>query len=196
MGGQSLGPTASAPKSATPRPCILRSRYHDFLADSSSSTMPPNVCGTFLKSQLFGRARDLVHYLDNSLIESKIGVKHIFDAVQKSDPLTHLFDIFADFNKHISIRRGENKSFKNFEGRFASLVFKYSSHGNNNNIPESLTAFFSYQIKNLNTIKGSLSLLMLQRTFRPHPHCLHHPPIRILLQECLLSVLYQLPQVL
>lgn len=83
----------------------------------------------------------LVCYLDDPLIESENGAKHILDAVHKSHPVTLLSYIFADFNKLISARPGDNETFKNFEGCFAALISKFNSHGNNNNLPESLTAF-------------------------------------------------------
>ena len=43
-------------------------RYHDLLANNCANKIPHNVRGTLLKTQLFGRARDLVRSLDPALI--------------------------------------------------------------------------------------------------------------------------------
>lgn len=111
------------------------------LADSSSNKIPPNVRGTSLMAQRFGRARDLVLFFEDLLIENENGAKHVVEARHKSDPLTLLSYIFAHFNKLISARSGDNETFKNIEGRFVALVFNFNLHDNNNNLPESLTAF-------------------------------------------------------
>lgn len=115
--------------------------YHDMLPLNSTNRIAKKVRGILLKSQLFGRARDLVRSLDWSLIQSEEGAEHIVRAIHKSDPLTLLSDIFGDFNRLIVARRGESESFKGFEGRFAALVSKFNSHSVNTSLPESLTAF-------------------------------------------------------
>lgn len=146
MGGKSLRQTALIQKSVTLRPCIF-----------GRAIM---TCWKTARTIRF-RQMSVVHYLSciwsrqrprpfsSRLIESENGAKYIVDAVHKFDPLTVLSHIFAYFNKLISARRGDNETFKNFEGHFATLISKFKSHGNKINLPESLTAFLLLSISNV-----------------------------------------------
>lgn len=118
----------------------LWSRYHDMLPDNSSNKIARKVRGMLLTSQLFGRAQDLIRSLGWSLIKSDDGADHIVRAIHKSDPLSFLSNMFADFNRLIHARRGDNETFKGFEARFAALVSKFNSHSSKKILTQPLTA--------------------------------------------------------
>lgn len=51
------------------------------------------------------------------------------NAIHKHDPLTIVPDVFADFNKMLSITCRKNKNVKSFESRFEAQLVRFNTHG-------------------------------------------------------------------
>ena len=114
--------------------------YHDLIPETSRDHYPKNVRGILLKSQLFGRARDLVRTVTDADLQSEDGAKKVVAAIYKRDTLTVLSDVYTDFNALVCARRGTTESFKNYEVRFAALVSKFNAHGSSLSLPQTITA--------------------------------------------------------
>ena len=117
------------------------SMYHDLLPMGNANRYDKKIRGTILKSQLFGRPRDLVRSIAAEDLQSDMGVQHVVNAIYKRDTLTVLNDVYVDFNNLVSAKRGQTESFRNYDMRFAALVSKFNAHGSSLQLPESITAF-------------------------------------------------------
>lgn len=116
-------------------------KYHDRLPPASSNYTPKSVRGIVLKSQLFGRARDLVRSIDESLIDGDDGPQHIVDALHQRDALSVVSNVIKDFQALVGAKRNENETFKSFENRFQALTSKFHAHGAELALGEPILAF-------------------------------------------------------
>lgn len=82
-----------------------------------------------LKSQLFGRARDLCTGIPDEVLNSSNGADAIKEALYQRNALTVVREVFIDFNDLISTRRSATESLKIFENRFAAQVAKFNTNG-------------------------------------------------------------------
>ena len=115
--------------------------YHDTLPNNTSGKIPKKFQGTVLKSQLYGRARDLARSVPQELMVFDNGSKAIVDVVYKRDGLSVVNDIYSLFNGLVSTKRHENESFENYEARFAAKLSKFNSFANSTRLCDALSAF-------------------------------------------------------
>ena len=115
--------------------------YHGTLPDNTSGKIPKKLQGIVLKSQLYGRARDLARSVPQELMVSDNGSQTIVDAVHKRDGLSVVHDIYSLFNGLVSTRRHENESFENNEARFAAKLSRFNSFANSTRLCDALSAF-------------------------------------------------------
>ena len=71
---------------------------HDNLPQNTSGKIPEKLQGIVLKSQLYGRARDLARSVPQDVLVSGIGSRAVVDALQKRDGLSVVNDIYTLFN--------------------------------------------------------------------------------------------------
>lgn len=93
-----------------------------------SNKVPKNLQVITLKAQLYGRAKDLCRAIESDVLISEHGAQAIVDSVYKRDTLAVVNDVYIDYMKLQSLRRGENESFVNYESRFQAQLAKYNSH--------------------------------------------------------------------
>ena len=115
--------------------------YHDSLAEGTAGKIPKNLQGVVLKSQLYGRARDLARSVTQGELVSEDGSKAIVNAVFKRDGLSVVSDVYTLFNELVMTRRHENESFQNYESRFAARLSKLNSYALSTRLCEALSAF-------------------------------------------------------
>ena len=115
--------------------------YHDTLPDNTSGKIPKKLQGIVLKSQLYGRARDLARSVPQEMLVSDDGSQAIVDAVHKRDGLSVVNDIYSLFNGLVSTRRHDNESFENYESRFAAKLSKFNSFADSTRLCDALSAF-------------------------------------------------------
>ena len=83
--------------------------YHDLLPMGNANRYDKKIRGTILKSQLFGRARDLVPSIAAEDLRSYMGVQQVVNAIYTRDTLTVLNDVYFDFNNLVSEKRGQTE---------------------------------------------------------------------------------------
>ena len=118
----------------------LWSALHDKLPDSSSNKIGSDIRGIMLKSQFYGRAKEIVKKVPDDVIESNEGAQAIVNAVYKRDALSTVSDVYQDFMRLMNLKRGPTETFLNFESRFEAQISKFNAHSETSKIPASLTA--------------------------------------------------------
>lgn len=113
--------------------------FHDLLPATNSNKLDKILRGSILKSQCYGRAKDLVKSVKTQDLNSENGADHVVSAIHKRDPLSFVTELYTDFNSLLSTRRNQNESVKNFETRFEAQLSRFKSHGAGS-IPDSLIA--------------------------------------------------------
>lgn len=96
-----------------------------------------------LRSQLYGRARNLAFSLSFNDLKEADGTDKIVSAVYTRDPMSVVSEVFPDFHSLLNTKRGQNESFKNFESRFAAQYSNLTAHGINAKLPEPISAMLS-----------------------------------------------------
>jgi len=123
------------------RAVSLWKKFHDTLPVSNSNKIPVNLQGIMLQSNLYGRAQDLVKGITDDVICGADGATAIVKAIHSRDPLAVVSEVFKDFNELLAVIRGENETFKDYEGRFAAKAAKFNAHSTASELPEALVAF-------------------------------------------------------
>ena len=118
----------------------LWNAFHDVLPDSNSNKIPEKLRAICLKSQLFGRAKDLCSGITNEELLGDDGVKKITEAIYQRDALSVVSEAFRAFNLLWNTRRSNTESMKNFESRFSAQVAKFNSISDTTKLPECITA--------------------------------------------------------
>lgn len=114
--------------------------YHNALPVNNSIRVPQELQGLVLKSQLFGRAKDLCAGITAEQLQSENGVDLIVQKVFKRDALSVVSETFKDFNCLLDSKRDEKEGFRNFEQRFAANMAKFNSISETTKLPECITA--------------------------------------------------------
>lgn len=91
--------------------------------------------------QLYGRAKEIVCKVPDTVIQSGAGLQAIVNAVYKRDKLSSVSDANQDFMNLLNLKRGPTESFRNNESRFEAQVSKFNAHSTSSHAPDSLTAF-------------------------------------------------------
>lgn len=94
-----------------------------------------------LRSQLYGRARDLVCIITSNNNHSETADLHIVNALLKRNFLSVLSAVYANFNPLVSCRCETSESFGNYKTIFASNVSNFNVYGKSLHLPEPITAF-------------------------------------------------------
>ena len=115
--------------------------FHDTLPAANANKIPKSLQGVMLRSQLYGQAADLCKGLTDSDLTNEAGAQKVLNCVYKRDALAVISDVYHDFMTLLTMKRGNNETFKNFEARFAAHISKFHAHCPTAQIPESLTAF-------------------------------------------------------
>ncbi len=114
--------------------------FHNALPDNNSNKIPSNLRAICLKSQLYGRAKDLCSGIaDESLLDAD-GVQKIVHCIYQRDALSVVSEAFKSFNHLWNTRRGSTETMKNFESRFSAHVAKFNSISTTTKLPECITA--------------------------------------------------------
>ena len=114
--------------------------FHDKHHDSNSNKISLINRGIVLQSHLYGRAKDLCDCLEDDEIASDKGAQLIVNTVYKKDPLSVVTCVYTELQKLLSIQRGGNELFKNFESRFEAQLSKFNALGSSVSLPESMSA--------------------------------------------------------
>lgn len=115
------------------------SAFHDLLPDNNSNKREKILRGTILKSQCYGRAKDLVKSVSQEDLSSDEGCKKVINAIHKYDPLQFVSEVHLDFNMSPSTRRHQKENMRNFERRFEAQLSRFNSH-NAGKIPDAVVA--------------------------------------------------------
>lgn len=97
------------------------SSFHRLLDDSNSNKLEKKLCCSILKSQCYGRGKDLLKSVPKAKFNSADSASHFLKAIHKRDPLSFFTDIYSDFNKLLKTCSGNNESMKNFDTFEAQL---------------------------------------------------------------------------
>ena len=111
---------------------------HDILEVTNHNRIAPKLRGISLKSQLFGRARDLVSKISKAELTTTRGAKLIVAAIRVRDTISCVGIVFRDYTLLQSIRRKPDESYASYEGRFSAQVAKFNSNGEILQIHDSL----------------------------------------------------------
>ena len=114
--------------------------FNDALPDSNNNKIPAGLSAICLKSQLFGRAKDLCSGITNAQLLGDDGVKLIVESIYQRDALSVVSEAFKAFNQLWNTRCGSAESMKNFESRFSAQVAKFNSIATTTKLPEYTTA--------------------------------------------------------
>ena len=114
---------------------------HDKLPPGHGIKIDPQLQGIVLKSQLFGRAADLVKKLSDEDIMGNNEALRIAAVIYKTDPLTVLTDSFSKFQSLLNTRRGFTETFKTFESRFDAAVSRFNAASPSAKLSQSLISF-------------------------------------------------------
>lgn len=114
--------------------------FHDALPDSNSNKIPLALQAICLKSQLYGRAKDLCSGISSQQLKGNGAVDLLLGTVYQRDALTVVSEAYRAFNALWNTRRGNNESMKNFESRFSAQVAKFNSISTTTKLPECITA--------------------------------------------------------
>lgn len=115
--------------------------FHNKLPDYNSNKISIELRGIMLHSQLYGRAKDIRRLIADDDIQSGTGWKKIVEAVYKRDTLSVFSEVYQSYLGVLSMKRGSNETFRNFESRFMAQVSKFNSTTTSCKIPETLMAF-------------------------------------------------------
>ena len=97
-------------------------QFHDLLPPNDSNKLPVQVRGIILKSNLFGRAKDLVDVIPDSDILSSDGPYVIANVVHKFDPLASITEAYGNVMNLFNCVRGDTELFSNFVPRFEAAM--------------------------------------------------------------------------
>lgn len=89
--------------------------FHTALPDSNSNKIPANLRAICLKSQLYGRAKDLCSRISDEQLLDFNGVKLNVECIYPRDALTVISEALKAFNTLWNTRRGGSETMKNFE---------------------------------------------------------------------------------
>ncbi len=114
--------------------------FHDQLPDGNNNKIPVALQAICLKSQLFGRAKDLCAGITSDQLNGIEGVNRIVNAIYKRDALSVVSEAYKSFNQLWNTKRTDTESMKSFEQRFAACVSKFNAISETTRLPECLTA--------------------------------------------------------
>ena len=114
--------------------------FHNALPDSNSNKIPPALQAICLKSQLYGRAKDLCSGISEVQLTGDHAVDLIVGKIYQKDALSVVSEAYRAFNQLWSTRRSNNETMKNFESRFSAQVAKFNSISATTRLPECITA--------------------------------------------------------
>lgn len=101
--------------------------FQDNLPDANPNKIGKNNRGIVLRSQLYGRAKDLCKGLDSTKVASVDGVKLIVNSVYKRDALSVVTTLYDELQQLMSLRRERGESFPEYELRFAAQLARFNS---------------------------------------------------------------------
>lgn len=87
----------------------LWASFHDRLPANNSNKIAEDLGGIALKSQLYGREKDICTGIPDDVIQSENGVQAILDAVYKRDSMDVVNEGFRHFNDLLMTKRGGNE---------------------------------------------------------------------------------------
>lgn len=102
----------------------LWKHLNDSLSANNSNTIPGNLQAICLRSQFFGRAIDLCSGLSNTDLSTDKGLNLKVNAIYQRNGLSVVSEAYKVFNDLLDTKRGQNKSMKRCELRFAATVAK------------------------------------------------------------------------
>lgn len=73
--------------------------FHNSLPANNNNKIPPNLQAICLKSQLFGRAKDLCSGISNTDLNTENGVDLIVNSIHKRDSLSVVSEAYRTFNQ-------------------------------------------------------------------------------------------------
>lgn len=114
--------------------------FHNALPDSNSNMIPTALQAVCLKSQLYGRAKDLCSGISEAELVAEGAVDLLVGEIYQKDALTVVSEAYRAFNQLWNTRRGTNETMKNFESRFSAQVAKFNSKSTTTKLPECITA--------------------------------------------------------
>ena len=97
--------------------------FHNTLPDSNSNQIPTALQAICLKSQLFGRAKDLCSGIPDDQLVGDDAVNLIVGNIYQIDALTVVSEAYRTFNQLWNTRRGFNETIKNIDSRFSAQVY-------------------------------------------------------------------------
>ena len=118
----------------------LWKEFHDALPDSNSNKIPLQLQGIILKSQLFGRAQDLVSSIGYEDIRKPDWALTIARPVHKVDALSQVNNMSQQFFKLLDTVRSEKEDMTGFESRFQAQICRFHEAAGSSVLPESLLA--------------------------------------------------------
>lgn len=118
----------------------LWKEFHDSLPANNSNKISPNLQGIILKSQLFGRAKDLGSKIVPEDLKSDDGALKLAHAVYKIDALSQVSTMAEQFNKLLNTKREPSEKMKTFEGRFEAEMCKFNESAGTMRLPDALIA--------------------------------------------------------
>lgn len=114
--------------------------FNNALPASNNNKIPAALQAICLKSQLYGRAKDLCSGITDQQLTSDGAVELLVGRVYQRDALTVVSEAYRAFNALWSTRRNANENMKNFESRFSAQVAKFNSISTTTKLPECITA--------------------------------------------------------
>lgn len=86
----------------------------EMLPPTNVNNIPKILGGLKLKSEVFGRAVDVLMVIYRSKLLSDEGANDIVNELYKSDPFSVVTDVFDDYHTMTNTCRGQNESLKTF----------------------------------------------------------------------------------
>lgn len=114
--------------------------FHDLLEDKNPNKIPPKLRGTMLWAHLSGRVKDFAKKIPREILLSEDRSKAFFAALHRSDPLSVVSTVYANYATLFSSRRSDKETYKAFEPRFDASVSRFRSHGDDITIKDSFLA--------------------------------------------------------
>ena len=102
--------------------------FHDTFPDSNGNKIPKSLQAVMFRSKIYCQAADLCKRLTDSDLADEAGTQKVLDCVYKRDALAVVSDVYQDFMTLLTMKRGNNESFMNFESRFAAQISKFNAH--------------------------------------------------------------------
>lgn len=114
--------------------------FNEELPDTNGNKIPATLRAICLKSELYGRAKDICAGIKEDILLTVNGVKNIVDYTLRRDALSVVSEAYRIFNELVNCRRCTSETKNNYESQFAAQIAKFNEIRDIFKLHEGITA--------------------------------------------------------